>query len=206
MALAVQDAELQDPNLAGFTAWVYTFMGVPQTALPPDSPFLAMAYDESINIAYVGLKLVKNRSPYRGPISPRPPTPTPTPPIVAPPHPAHPIAPTPPPPVYWKTLSVYSVAVYNLGGHFLVNIALDLPGPPPTEPPTFWSDLRKTLGLNSFSLGIINSASDQGTSAAQTLPDYVQNMSMFNMWLASTPWGRMYAMLAGQWGTVWGIS
>lgn len=179
----------EEPTLAGFTAWVYTFMGVPKSALPPDSPYLQLAFDESVNIAYVGLKLVKNRSPPR-----------------TPPHAEHPSYPTPSARRF-QSPSVYAIAVYNLAGHFLVNMANDDPdAEPPQEPPNFWAALRSTLNLNSFNIGIINSASDQGTSAGQMIPDMVQKMSLFNLWLMQTPWGRTYLMLAGQWGTVWGIS
>ena len=86
-----------------------------------------------------------------------------------PPHPAHPIQPTPPPPIVYQTMSIYAICVYNLGGHVLCEIAADDPNlPPPFN--TFWADLRKQLGLNSFNFGIITSASDQGTSAGQQIP------------------------------------
>ena len=109
MAVAVQDVKLQDPSLAGFTAWVYTFMGVPKTALPPTSLFLQLAYDESVNIAYIGLKAVKNRAPFR-PMPPQSPPLAPSLPIIEPPHPAHPIV-EPPPQVSLQSPSVYAIAV-----------------------------------------------------------------------------------------------
>jgi hypothetical protein len=179
----------EEPTLAGFTAWVYAFMGVPKSALPPDSPYLQLSYDTSVNVAYVGLKLVKNRSPPR-----------------TPPHPEQPIYPAPPGRRF-QSPSIYALAVYNLGGHILCNTAMDDPDAvPPQVPPTFWADLRTKLNLNSFSLGLITSAADQGTSAGQMIPDMIQNMSLMNLWLLQTPWGRMYLMLAGQWGTIWGKS
>lgn len=204
-----------DPTLPGFIAWVYAFMGVPESVLAPDSAFLEMAYDTSINVVYDRLKLVPNRSRrrYRRPPEPRPDPPHPAHPIVEPPHPAHPIVDVPVPgaPILGPSSpSIYALCVYNLGGHVLVNTAWDLTDPPAQPPPdnaaTYWADLRRKFSLNTMSLGIITSASDQGTSAGQQIPDMIKNMSLFNMWLLQTPWGRMYMMLAGQWGTIWDIS
>ena len=181
---------LPDPTLAGFTVWVYGVMGVPQTALPPNSPYLALAYDTSVNLVYVGLKQVPNTS------QPRP---------MSAPHPEHPI--DPPQTVMVRSPSIYSLAVYNLGGHILCTIAQDDPNAfPPQEPPTFWADLRDKLQMNVMSYGMVNSASDQGTSASQQIPNQIADLTLFGLDLLKTPWGRFYLMIAGQWGTLWGLS
>ena len=176
-----------DPSLARFTQWVYTFMGVPQTALPPDSPFLQMAYDESINLVYRGLKLVPNYS------NPPPYIDSRVDPPVSVQRP--------------KSPSIYAICVYNLGGHILATIAMDDPdATPPTDPPTFWADLRAKLKMNEASLGLVTSASDQGTSAGQQIPSQIADMTLMGLDLMKTPWGRRYMQIAGQWGTLWGIS
>jgi hypothetical protein len=96
--------------------------------------------------------------------------------------------------------SIYAIAVYNLGGDVLAEMAQDTP------PETYWTDLRKSLGINSFTPGIVSSASDQGTSEGMSIPDQIQNMTLFDLQLAKTPWGRRYLAIAGEWGTYWNIS
>ena len=103
--------------------------------------------------------------------------------------------------------SIYSLCVYNLGGHILCTIAQDDPNAmPPQDPPTFWADLREKLQMNVMSYGIVNSASDQGTSASQQIPSQIADMTLLGLDMLKTPWGRFYMMIAGQWGTLWGIS
>ena len=160
------------PSIEGFTAWVFRVMGVPTGALAPDTPYLQLAYDEALNVAYVGLAWVPNWS------------------IANP-----------------KSPSIYAIAVYNLGGHILASIAVDDPDAvPPTTPPTFWADLRDKLQMNSLSIGFVTSASDQGTSAGQQIPNAIADMTLMGLDLMKTPWGRRYMTIAGQWGNLWGIS
>jgi hypothetical protein len=96
--------------------------------------------------------------------------------------------------------SIYALAVYNLAAAILVDIVQDAP------PSTFWSDLRNKFNVTMFSFGIINSASDQGTSKGSIVPNFVQMMGPLDLWLYQTPWGRQYMMIAGAWGAVWGLS
>lgn len=96
--------------------------------------------------------------------------------------------------------SLYALAVYNLAAAILVDIVQDTP------PSTFWSDLRNRFNVTMFSFGIINSASDQGTSKGAIVPNFVQMMGPLDLWMYQTPWGRQYMMIAGAWGNVWGIS
>ena len=212
IAVAVNPQKVvEDPSYPGFVTWVHSVMGVPDEVMRDISildPYLEMAYDTSINMTYIGLKLVKNRAPYRFLVRqlepPAPPAVTP--PMVEPPVVSNPIQPTPPTPLLYQTMSIYSIAVYNLGGHVLCEIAVDDPNlPPPFN--TFWADLRQRLGMNSMSLGLITSASDQGTSAGQQIPSQIMDMTLMGLSLLKTPWGRMYLMIAGQWGAPpWGIS
>lgn len=100
--------------------------------------------------------------------------------------------------------SLYAMAVYNLGCALLLEFSIDDPNADP--PVTFWNDLRSKLGLNSFSFGIVNSAADQGTSQGMMIPDIFQGMTLMDLQLAKSPWGRKYLMIAGQWGAIWGIT
>jgi hypothetical protein len=102
------------------------------------------------------------------------------------------------------TPSIYAFAVYNLGCALLLDFAQD---DQTAQPPlTFWSDLRSSLGINSFSFGLITSASDQGTAESMYIPDAIKGMTLMDLQLAKSPWGRKYLMIAGQWGTIWGLT
>lgn len=50
-----------DPTFEGFQAWVSAIMGVPDTAMP-DVTTLQVAYDQAINLAYIGLQGVPSQS------------------------------------------------------------------------------------------------------------------------------------------------
>jgi hypothetical protein len=96
--------------------------------------------------------------------------------------------------------SIYAQAVYNLGGHYLVEFAQDTP------PATYWNDLRNKMGINSFSYGLINAAADQGTSEGSYIPEQIRGMTLMDLQLAKTPWGRAWLAISGQWGAIWGIT
>lgn len=100
--------------------------------------------------------------------------------------------------------SIYAFAVYNLGCALLLDFAQDDPTADP--PTTFWNDLRTKLGIDSFTFGLINSAADQGTSQSSYIPDQIKGMTLMDLQLAKSPWGRQYLMIAGQWGAIWGIT
>jgi hypothetical protein len=102
------------------------------------------------------------------------------------------------------TPSIYAFAVYNLGCALLLEFAQD---DSTTDPPqTFWNDLRNKLGVNSFSFGLITSAADQGTAESMYIPEAIKGMTLMDLQLAKSPWGRKYLMIAGQWGSIWGIT
>jgi hypothetical protein len=99
-----------------------------------------------------------------------------------------------------SSMSIYAMAVYNLGGAILVEIAMDNPNS------TYWQDLRNGLNINNFTPGLINSAHDQGTSQGMYILPVFSGLTMFNLQLLKTPWGRAYLMFAGQWGPIWGLT
>jgi hypothetical protein len=100
------------------------------------------------------------------------------------------------------TPSIYAFAVYNLGCAFLLEYAQD----DPSTGSTFWENLRDKLGINSFLSGLITSAADQGTAESTYIPEQIKGMTLMDLQLAKSPWGRKYLMIAGQWGSIWGIT
>jgi hypothetical protein len=102
------------------------------------------------------------------------------------------------------TPSIYAMAVYNLGCAFLIQYAQDDPTVNP--PSTYWADLRKQFNINAFQYGLIQQAADQGTSSGMYISDQLKGMTLLDMQLAKTPWGQAYLMIAGQWGTIWGLT
>ena len=98
------------------------------------------------------------------------------------------------------TPSLYALAVYNLGGAILVDIAQDDPDS------TYWQNLRSKFNTSSYAWGVTSSASDQGTSTSMMMPGFINNMMPLDLWLMATPWGRTYMQIAGGWGAVWGLS
>jgi hypothetical protein len=104
------------------------------------------------------------------------------------------------------TNTYYAWAVYNLAGDCLVRLAQDDPTlPPPNN--TYFADLRKTLGVNSFQPGIVQSTSDNGSSVSFMIPDWYKNISLADQMLLGTPWGRAYLALAQAYGpTIWGLN
>jgi hypothetical protein len=100
--------------------------------------------------------------------------------------------------------SLYAMAVYNLGCALLLEFALDDPNANP--PNSFWTDLRTKLGIYSASYGLVNSAADQGTSESMYIPDVINGMTLLDLQLMKSPWGRMFLMISGEWGTIWGLT
>jgi hypothetical protein len=100
---------------------------------------------------------------------------------------------------------MYTIAVYNCSAAMLVEIAQDDPtAPPPFN--TYWADLRNKLNINNFIPGTVTSSSDQGTSTSLTLPGFFQDLTLGDLQLMKTPWGRLYLSIAQSWGSIWGIS
>ena len=96
--------------------------------------------------------------------------------------------------------SLYATLVYNLGTHALVASAPDIQGQ------TFFQDLRAKFGLLSAFGGVISSASDEGTSASAILPNWVNDLSLGDLMLLKTPWGRDYLALAQKAAPAWGLT
>lgn len=101
------------------------------------------------------------------------------------------------------SMSIYATAVYNLGADTLVNYAPDIPG---SDDPTYWSDLRSSFNINTFTAGVVNFSSDQSTSQGTAVPDSLKQLTLGDLQNLKTPWGRMYLSLAQNIGTLWGMT
>lgn len=96
--------------------------------------------------------------------------------------------------------SIYARAVYNLAADTLINWAPDQTGR------TYFADLRKSFECNSFTAGVIQSSSDEGTSESLMVPDAFKNLTIANLANLKTPYGRAYLGIAQSYGTLWGLS
>lgn len=161
---------------AGFLDWVYSVAGVPPGWLPADSPFVFYAYNTAVSTVNLAFACVP------GPI--------------------------------------YLQMVYCLGMHWLATWAADpdwTPGPIRGDPPKpyinqdgtsygFWGWLRKANNITGFTTGIVSSSSDEGTSVSLVVPKWAENLTMGQLALTTTLWGRTYLGLAQDYGSAWGIS
>ncbi|MAF04424.1 MULTISPECIES: hypothetical protein [Herbaspirillum] len=95
---------------------------------------------------------------------------------------------------------IYSQAVYNLGVSNILNWAPDQSGS------TYFSDLRKEFGINSFVGGTISSSADVSTSESLLTPDFLKGLTLANLQQLKDPFGRQWLMYQQSIGTVWGIS
>lgn len=97
--------------------------------------------------------------------------------------------------------TIYTLACYNFGADRLLNFALDMPGQ------SYFKDMRASLGLNAFSAGLVNASSDQGTSQSLEIIEAAKRMTITDLQMMRTPYGRAYLDFAQSWGsTPWGLT
>lgn len=97
--------------------------------------------------------------------------------------------------------NIYCLAVYNLATDRLINYAQDVPGQ------CFFYDLRKSFNINSPTLGIVSSASDENTSASYLNPDFMKQLTLMDLGMLKTPFGRTYMEFAQAFGpNLFGLS
>lgn len=95
----------------------------------------------------------------------------------------------------------YVMAVYNLGMHQLLKITPDQNGQ------TWFADQRTAYKLLQFQAGPVVASSDQSTAQTLAEPEFLKNLSMRDLDLIKTPWGRWYLEYAQQYGpAVVGVS
>lgn len=96
--------------------------------------------------------------------------------------------------------NLFVQATYNLAADNLVNYAQDQTGR------TYFADLRASLKINNFAAGVVQSASDGGTSDSLLVPDALKGLTLANLQNLKTPWGRTYLSMAQTYGALWGVS
>jgi hypothetical protein len=89
---------------------------------------------------------------------------------------------------------LYVMAVYNYGMHKLLKIGQDQPGQ------TFFTQQRATFKLLSFKAGPVGASADQATSQTLVTPDFLKGLTMGDLDLLLTPWGREYLDYSQQYG------
>ncbi len=95
----------------------------------------------------------------------------------------------------------YDLAVYNLASDRLLNYAPDMPGQ------TFFADTRKSYKLLDPLVGVVQAASDQGTSGAYLNLEAMKNFTLGDLQTLRTPFGRRYMDIAMSFGpNLYGIS
>jgi hypothetical protein len=65
---------------------------------------------------------------------------------------------------------------------------------------------RARLRLNDFAPGIISSTGDLSTSASLLNQEYMRTLTLENIQLLKTSWGRAYLSIAMKYGTIWGLT
>jgi hypothetical protein len=98
---------------------------------------------------------------------------------------------------------IYQLAVCCAGASFLINWAPDVST---AANPTYFADLRKEYGILQSQVGLVSSASDEGTSSGYQLPDWATNANMQDLQWLRDPFGRQLLALLQQFGSLWGIS
>jgi hypothetical protein len=89
---------------------------------------------------------------------------------------------------------LYVMAVYNYGMHKLLKIGQDQVGQ------TFFADQRANFKLLSFKAGPVGASADQATSQTLVTPDFLKGLTMGDLDLLLTPWGREYLDYSQQYG------
>lgn len=97
----------------------------------------------------------------------------------------------------------YSLACYNGGTHILLSIT------PDTPPQTYFTEQRGTDGFSLIlpSTGLVQAAGDQGTSGSVSAPKWVEGLTIADLDMMKTPWGRAFLAWNQSYGpSVWGVS
>lgn len=105
---------------------------------------------------------------------------------------------------------IYLQMVYNLGGHLLATWAPDVPNlvyeTLDGVQYGYFQWLRKQNNMLGFTTGIVSASSDEGSSVSLVVPDQAKNLTIGQLALTTSPWGRVYLGYAMDVGQNWGLS
>jgi hypothetical protein len=97
--------------------------------------------------------------------------------------------------------NLYTVAVYNLGGSLLINLAQDTGGS------TYFQQQRALYNISAWLPGVVASTADSSTSTSLLNPEFMKNFTLANLQQLKDPFGRMYLQIAQSYGpSIWGLS
>lgn len=72
---------------------------------------------------------------------------------------------------------------------------------------TYFAQLRTKFNLGIFAPGVVASASDVSTSTGLLNQDFMKGLTLEDLQLLKTPWGRAYMAIAQKIGpTIWGVA
>lgn len=106
-------------------------------------------------------------------------------------------------------VSIYTLAVYNLGGDNIINFANDVGSPPPDykDDLPFFAYMRKTFMSSAFVPGVVSSTGDETTNESMVIQEAAKNFTLGNLQNLKTPWGRQYLAFAQAYGpTIIGLT
>lgn len=95
----------------------------------------------------------------------------------------------------------------HFGYHIARNpgTAVILPGAVVQE--QFFANIRRAFKINQFVPGMVASTSDLTTSVGLDNPDFMKHLTLEQLQLIKTPWGRRYLEIAQKYGpTIWGLT
>ncbi|MCG0577113.1 hypothetical protein L6Q82_04075 [Burkholderia cenocepacia] len=95
--------------------------------------------------------------------------------------------------------AIYELMVYYAATSFLYNNAIDQAGQ------NWFANIQKEYGLLSGFNGIIQSAADQGTSAATVVPDWVKRATLQELQWMKDPYGQKFLGYLQMMGSMWSL-
>lgn len=90
--------------------------------------------------------------------------------------------------------SIYTLAVYNLATDRLMNFAPDQPNQ------SYFQQLRSQYNLLDSKVGVVTTASDQGTAGSLLNPEQLSRLTLEDLQTLKTPFGRNYLGMAQAFG------
>jgi hypothetical protein len=97
--------------------------------------------------------------------------------------------------------ALFQLAVYNFGLDRLMNYAQDVPNQ------TYFKDRRADYRIYNLNAGLPAEVSDQGSSTGLVNPEFMEKLTLQDLQMTKTPWGRRYIEIAQAFGpVVWGVT